>query len=85
MPISDTEFLEARIGQEVAMVADPGHFPTRTGCNKLGVITAKVEDRWGRRFDIGFADGSTGSMHHVMRPGIDRGIGCYLLYSVQEE
>ena len=77
--MTDKEFLNARIGQEVAVVTGPGRFPTRTGCSKLGFITAKVENRWGRHFELTFTDGSKDTMHSIMSPDTDKGIGCYLL------
>lgn len=77
--ISDKDFLNIRVGQAVGTVARPSAFPTRELCSKLGWITAKVEDRWGRHFTIEFMDGSTDTMHGIMHPGSDKGIGCYLL------
>ena len=77
--ISDSEFLNVRIGQEVATVTGPSAHPTRELCSRLGAITAKVENRWGRHFEIMFTDGSTDTMHSIMRPETDKGIGCYLL------
>jgi len=63
------EFDSVKIGEKVGFVFGPGEFPE----DNLGVVTAKVEDRWGFHIDVVMDGGNQVSVEGFTK----NGVGCY--------